>query len=230
MTKAGSSERGEKWKRIAETLNLSEMPKFEVNQRSTRERFQFLFERRKAKNREEERASGISPDISDIEKLLDELIELFQTANLERETVTKQRADKAALNAEKGLEMRRMSMETMGESSKRRQASDDDRGKEKRSKRVQNDTFEYLNDKLKHDMEWQKKDFELKERMLEEKVKNRENKEKEREWYREHLESRLDVVCKQLEKQNEMLTQMSRHLQEQQTLILTLVENNKIAK
>ena len=136
--------------------------------------------------------------------------------------MTKLRADKAALNAEKGLEMRRISMETMGDSSKRRQASDDDREKrkEKRFRRVQNDTFQYLSDKLKHDIKWQRKDFELKERMLEEKVKNRENKEKEREWYREHLERR----------QNEMLLQISRHLQEQQTLILTLVENSKVAK
>ena len=180
MTKAGSSERGEKWKKIAEALNVIEMPKFDVSQRSTREHFQGLFERRKAKNRQEERASGISPDISDIDKLLDDLIERFETANLERETIARQRADKTALNAEKGLEMRRMSMETMGESSKR-QASDSDRGKEKRPRRVQKDTFEYLNDTLKLDFEWQRRDFELKERALEEKAKAREYKEKERD-------------------------------------------------
>ena len=162
MTKAGSSERREKWKKIAEALNVIEMPRFDVSQRSTRERFQFLFEGRKAKNTQVERASRISPDISDIDKLLDELIELFEAANLERETITKQRADKTALNAEKGLEMRRMSLETMGESSKR-QASDGDRGKEKRPRRVQKDTFEYLNEKLKLDVEWQRRDFELKE-------------------------------------------------------------------
>ena len=76
------------------------MPKCDVSQRSTRERFQFLFERGKVKNREEERASGISPEISDIDKLLDELIELFQTATLERESSAKKSSDKAALDAE----------------------------------------------------------------------------------------------------------------------------------
>ena len=162
MTKAGSSERGEKWKKIAEALHVIEMPKFNVSQRSTQECFHFLFERQKTRHRQEERASGISPDISDIQKLLDELIELFETANLERETIAKQRADKMALNAEKGLEMRKTSTATLGESSKR-QARDCDRGKEKRPRRVQKDTFEYLNKKVKLDVEWQKRDFELKE-------------------------------------------------------------------
>ena len=198
-----------------------EMPKFDVSQRSIRERFQFLFERRKARNREEERASGISPDISDIDKLLDELIELFQTANLERGNSAKTSADRAALDAERGLDMRRMSMETMGESSKR-QASGTDRGREKRSRWVHKDTFEYLNEKLTLDIEWQRKDLELKERVLEVKVKSREYKEKERDRYREHVERRFDSICNHLEKQNEVLLQMSRHLEEQRTLLLTV--------
>ena len=73
------------------------------------------------------------------------------------------------MDAERGLEMRRMSIETMGESSKR-QASDNDTGKEKRPRRAQKDTYEYLSEKLKLDIEWQRKDFELKERILKEKV------------------------------------------------------------
>ena len=47
------------------------------NHRSTRESFQVLLEKRKTKNREEERASGIAPELTDIDKLLDELIKVF---------------------------------------------------------------------------------------------------------------------------------------------------------
>ena len=54
-----------------------------------------------------------------IGKQLDELIELFQMENLEQKNMTKQTADKVAINADKGLEMRRLLMETMGKSSKR---------------------------------------------------------------------------------------------------------------
>ena len=58
IMKAGSQERGRKWKKIADWLTIIEVPRFEVYHRSTREHFQVLFEKRKAKNREEERASG----------------------------------------------------------------------------------------------------------------------------------------------------------------------------
>ena len=171
----------------------------------------------------------MSPNIYDIDKLLEELIELFETANLEQETIAKQRADKMALNAEKGLEMRRMSMETMGESSKR-QASDGDRGKEKRPRRVQKDTFEYLNENLKLDVEWQRRDVELKERALEEKVKAREYKEKERDWYRDHVERRFDSICSHIEKQNQMLLQISNHLEEQKAFMLALLGDSPVGK
>ena len=83
MTRNGSAEKGERWKKIADTLNLINVPKFETNQRSTWERFQVLLEKRKMKNREEERASGIAPEVIDIDKLLDELIEVFQTPKLD---------------------------------------------------------------------------------------------------------------------------------------------------
>eukprot|EP00795_Rhopilema_esculentum_P005672 gene5672-10912_t len=224
LTRAGSAERGDKWKKIADTLNLIECPVFGTNQRSTRERFQFLFEKRKSKNREEERASGISPDITDIDKLLDELIELFETANLEQVNSAKEKANKVALDAEKGLEMRRLSMESMGESAKRK-SSDDGKGKEKRARRTASDTFEFLNEKIKIDIEWKKKEFELNERTLEEKEKKREYAEKERSWQREREEKRLTAIENQLERQNEMLAQINVQLQHQNSLIMTLMQH-----
>eukprot|EP00795_Rhopilema_esculentum_P005671 gene5670-10911_t len=106
---------------------------------------------------EEERASGISPDITDIDKLLDELIELFETASLEQANSAKEKTNEVALDAEKGLEMRRLSMESMGESAKRKSIDD-------RNWRTGSDTLEFLNQKVKIDIEWKKKEFELKEK------------------------------------------------------------------
>ena len=83
-TRAGSLDRGEKWTLIAEKLNNIENPKFRTNSRAVRERFQVLFDKRKAKNREEERASGISPEVTEIDRMLDDLIELFESAAIEQ--------------------------------------------------------------------------------------------------------------------------------------------------
>ena len=142
---------------------------------------------------------------------MDELIEVFETATLEQATAVKEKSDKAALDAEKGLEMRRMSMESMGESSKRK-ANDDGKGKEKRVRRTASDTFQYLNERISLDVEWKKKEFELKERELEEKAKKREYKELK---LRQENESRgLEAIHSQLERHNEMLMQIHQQLQQ----------------
>ena len=169
LTKPGSMERGDKWKAIVDTLNDIECPEFATNQRSARELFHYLFEKRKVKNREEERASGISPVVTEIDKLLDELIELFGTENLLYKVAAKDKADKATLDAEKGIEMRRMSLERMEESAKRK-SNKNGKGNEKRSRRTAGDTFEYLKEKLKIDAEWRRKEHEIRERDLEEQV------------------------------------------------------------
>ena len=160
--------------------------------------------------------------MTDIDKLLDELIEVFETATLEQATAAKEKSDKAALDAEKGLEMRRMSMESMGESSKRK-ANDDGKGKEKRVRRTASDTFQYLNERISLDVEWKKTEFELKERELEEKAKKREYKELK---LRQENESRgLEAIHSQLERHNEMLMQIHQQLQQQNALILTIIEH-----
>ena len=152
---------------------------------------------------------------------MDELIEVFETATLEQATAAKEKSDKAALDAEKGLEMRRMSMESMGESSKRK-ANDDGKGKEKRVRRTASDTFQY-NERISLDVEWKKKEFESKERELEEKAKKREYKELK---LRQEDESRgLEAIHSQLERHNEMLMQIHQQLQQQNALILTIIED-----
>ena len=57
MTMAGSPEKGEKWKKSVDSLTLIESPRFDVSCRLTQDRFQCLFEKQEARNREEERAT-----------------------------------------------------------------------------------------------------------------------------------------------------------------------------
>ena len=68
----------------------------------------------------------------------------------------------------------------------------------KRARGAQNETFEYLNEKLKFDTEWRRKEFELKERKLAEKSKSRESKDKDNEFFRAHIERRFDAICSQI--------------------------------
>ena len=72
LTRKGSPERGKLWDEIATRLNSLTQCKFNVNKRSLRDRLNLLMSKFKAKNREEERVSGISPEIQEIDTLLEE--------------------------------------------------------------------------------------------------------------------------------------------------------------
>ena len=69
----GNPERGKVWDEIASRLNSLSHPKFIVNKRSLRGRLNLPMAKFKAKKREEERASGIDPEVKEIDTLLEEL-------------------------------------------------------------------------------------------------------------------------------------------------------------
>ena len=78
--KRGSPEHGRVWEQIAESLNGQREDKilFKVSQRSVRDRFSVLKNNVTKRQREEERASGISPEISEGDEWLEDIIERFK--------------------------------------------------------------------------------------------------------------------------------------------------------
>ena len=78
--KPKSKERGNAWTLIANTLNTLKDPMFNVNQRSVRDRYKVLETRFNEKEREEAKASGISPEESEIDQAMQEIIEKMNEA------------------------------------------------------------------------------------------------------------------------------------------------------
>ena len=106
---------------MSETLNRIDRPKFDLGSRSVREHFQGLYDCRKAKNREEERASGITPDEpNETEVMIDELIGLFESAAIDQKAADKEKTDKAAADIAKAQDMGQQSSETFAETRKKR--------------------------------------------------------------------------------------------------------------
>ena len=73
--KKGSIARGQIWDKIANNLNSLQHPQFRVTKRSVRERYTLLSDKFRAKMRDEEKASGIDTDLSDVEKALEGIVE-----------------------------------------------------------------------------------------------------------------------------------------------------------
>ena len=84
-----------------------------MTKRSVRERYTLLSDKLSAKMRDEEKASGIDTDLSDVEKALEEIAE--KEAVVEETTQN----DKKKVDSAKAAEMRNRALENLGGIQKR---------------------------------------------------------------------------------------------------------------
>ena len=156
-----SKERGEIWGQIALNLSTLENPKFKVSKRSVRDRLTLLQNKFKEKMREEERASGIDCEETQLDAAVEEILDKEKTADMERNeqagTLTKKHESEKA-SAE---EIRRQAMERLGKTQKRN--ADSDGGKpSNKGKRRSSDAVEYLKEKFETESKLRKEEMEFK--------------------------------------------------------------------
>ena len=117
-TKKKSVDRGKVWEAIAKKLEQHDHLSFRVDQRAVRDRMRKLLAKYRKKEREERAASGISPETSELDDLLEE-IDAREEANdviaaqASAEEKVKVEADKVA-----AAEMRKRAMENLLETKK----------------------------------------------------------------------------------------------------------------
>ena len=111
--KPRSSERGKVWEAIAQRLNIIDQPKFRVSARAVRDRYSLLTAKQAQKLPDDEKASGIQVEISELDS--------FRKI-LEREKNGKAEIESQDLNKNKKAtaeEMRKQAMERMADTKKR---------------------------------------------------------------------------------------------------------------
>ena len=162
--KYGSQERGKVWEKIAESLNglntVCELY-FKVTQRSVRDRYKLLVDNFKKREREEDAASGISPEETESDIALADIIERFEEADEMHKKQTDEKKSKNEADTHKAAEMRRRSLETFSESNARV-------GNEpvvKKSRNTGSETVQYLREKSENELKLRTE--ELNQRKLE---------------------------------------------------------------
>ena len=130
-TKKRSAERAQVWEAIAKKLEKMEYPKFKVEQRSVRDRLKKLIKQFRKKENDERRASGISPELTELDTLLEEISEKEEAS----ETLAADMGEREKRRLEEdqmaGQEMRKRAMETLSETQKRNTKIDQDSPKRK---------------------------------------------------------------------------------------------------
>ena len=121
--KKGSIARGQIWDKIANNLNSLQHPQFRVTTRSVRERYTLLSDKFRAKMRDEEKASGIDTDLSDVEKALEEIVEKEAVVEetMQNALIIALNVDNAKKNVDnaKAAEIRYRALENLGKTQKR---------------------------------------------------------------------------------------------------------------
>ena len=129
--KEKTRERGTAWTLLSD--NLNQVSGFTVNMRAVRERFKLLEAKYKKKNNEELKATGISPDESDV--LLEEIIIRMKEITFGDENKEKEQSDKML-----GKEIRQQALETYTETKKRKLLEDKSPTNKKRQRTPGNET------------------------------------------------------------------------------------------
>ena len=107
--KEKSREKGQAWQDLADHLN--EFPVFTVFARAVRERFKLLQMKFKKKERQEHAASGIAPDISELDILLEKILLRIKECQLEFERQDTENKENKEQESRKAEDMRNQAME-----------------------------------------------------------------------------------------------------------------------
>jgi len=215
--KKGSITRGQIWDKIANNLNSLEHPQFRVTKRSVRERYTLLSDKFRAKMRDEEKASGIDTDLSEVEKALEEIAE--KEAVVEETTQN----DKKKVDSAKAAEMRNRALENLGGTQKRQRKDEVENETEGRTKRRRSggDTVAYLREKNDLMQKWKMEEMQLQKQRLEAESKKEEQSKKQHQDLMQVMLHQTKQQQEQMQNFQQMFTLMQ---QQQSQIIIKLLE------
>ena len=148
---SGTREQGNCLDEICKILNNIKEPKFCVSQKGLRERDS------KARKREAERGSGISPEYREIDQIMEDYMERREEEEKTKESCTDVDRNKTDQDKATGEEMRERAMERLAQT-KKRNGKDEPRKKCQKS----SDTLDYLREAAKRDSQLRQDELDMK--------------------------------------------------------------------
>lgn len=183
QAKRKTTQRAKLWEIIAQHLEECDEPKFKVNVRSVRDRYSLLAKKYRKQMQNEKKASGIVPEVSELDVLLEELIELEDMSESERENETEEKTKKADQNRAKAADIRKKAMEKLSDTQRRKSQEEGEStgAKKKIFRRSSGDTVAYLKERNDAEFELRKEELDFKKKQHEDDVKKQEAAAKRQE-------------------------------------------------
>ena len=161
--RAGTRERGNCLEEICKILSSIKEPQFSVSQKSLRNRLKILERDSKARKREAERGSGISPEYREIDQIMEDFLERRDDEEAKQTKQSAEDRNKEDQDKARGEEMRERAMERLAQLTKKRNEKDEPRKKRQKS----NDTLDYLRETAERESQLRKDEIEMKKKQEE---------------------------------------------------------------
>lgn len=160
--RSGTRERGNCFDEICKILNNIKEPQFCVSQKSLRDRLKILERDCKARKREAERGSGISPEYREIDQIMEDYLERRDEEEAKQGKESTEDRNKEYQDKIAGEEMRERAMERLAQT-KKRNGNDEPRKKRHKS----NDTLDYLREAAERECKIRQDELEMKRKQEE---------------------------------------------------------------
>lgn len=211
-TKKKTVNRAQMWETIAQNLCAYDEPKFVVTKRAVRDRYGKISEKYCKRMSSEENATGISPEQSELDLVLEELIERENLADEE----TAENKRKAEEEKVKCTEVRKQAMERLADTKRRNEVANDEEKTPKKRRRSGSAAIDFLRSQC--EQETQLKQMEMQSRKEEQEAERVRN---------ENAQSRHDSLMQMLIQQQQQQQQQTANFQalisQQNQAMLTLM-------
>ena len=204
--KPSTRDRGQVWEGITARLNATELFHDRLrNKRAVRDRYQLLSKKFKNKMAEEERASGISPEMTETDKLLEQIVEQFEESERDAGEQSEKNDQNKENERKKAEEMRNRSMEKLGETQKRKATAEDGQQTTPRKRSSGSETLVYLREKAEREFELRQEELEVKKKEQSAQLQMFQYMQQQLQQQQQQQRQQMQVQIQQQQLQNQML-------------------------
>ncbi|XP_068742434.1 uncharacterized protein [Montipora capricornis] len=196
--KRNSNERGKLWEEISTNLNSTSGLRFFVTKRSVRDYLNILIKRYRKKMNAEERSTGVSPEPTELDLALADIIEMGEVTSTSQEIDEAVIKEKEDTDKQKAESIRKKAMEKLGETQKRAVEEGKQEKHMKKKRRSGNETISFLREKAESEKA-------LREEELAIRRKQQELEEKKLASYLDQQKSMMELMHQQQQQQSQIL-------------------------
>ena len=192
-----SNERGKLWEEISTNLNILNGVRFFVTKRSVRDHLNILIKRYRKKMNAEERSTGVSPEPTELDQALADIIEMEEVTSTSQEIDEAVIKEKEETEKQKAESMRKMAMEKLGETQKRAVEEGEQENHMKKKRSTGNETILFLREKAESEKALREEELAIrrKQQELEEKLVS----------YLDQQKSMMELMHHQQQQQSQIL-------------------------